>query len=546
MSNSKQTLIRGALTGTFGLLLSKALGILYIVPLTSLAGTGNMAFYSISYTYYNILLNISAAGIPFALNKVASKYYGRNDYKTIMLLRKFTVAWVMAFSFVLAIVFAFSAGPLATLLLESSVNSTDVIALRNIFWILALSVAIVPTLSTIRGFYQSSQNQSYFAISQVIEQVTRIIVLLVLGYIFVKLFSFDSIYAIYAATFAAFVAAIISLIYYFFVDRKEIPKLKKLVNDDIDSDVDLKKLAFEMVGIAIPYVIAAFLGNAKNLINTSFFINYVVENKIYSYDNAKVILSLYQTLALKIIGIPSTLAIGFTGGSIPFIARALEKKDYRQINKYMNQIIMVVSFIGLFLNFLILIFAKPVYFLLYGRDYLELGSYVLQFAVITGVLNIIVPISTNMAIALDLRRKNLIYLVIGLAVKFISFFILISLFAFKGIIYSSALSSILILILNLSAISKNYQVDFKKSIHVLFLICISLLAVNGGVYLMEMILPIPLTSRFITFLYLGFYGIYSLILYYLFSSLFNLPNYLFRLNSKRIIKIIRGRVNAFR
>ena len=47
-NNKKQSLLTGALAGSFGVFLSKALGLFYVVPLNSFAGERNMAFYSIT------------------------------------------------------------------------------------------------------------------------------------------------------------------------------------------------------------------------------------------------------------------------------------------------------------------------------------------------------------------------------------------------------------------------------------------------------------------------------------------------------------------
>ena len=69
MNNNKknQSLMIAALTSSFGIFVSKALGLIYYSPLSSFAGEANMAFYSIAYTYYDLLLKISSAGIPFAI-----------------------------------------------------------------------------------------------------------------------------------------------------------------------------------------------------------------------------------------------------------------------------------------------------------------------------------------------------------------------------------------------------------------------------------------------------------------------------------------------
>ena len=75
----KQSLLIGALTSSFGVFVSKLIGLLYYSPLSSFAGEANMSFYSIAYTYYDLLLKISSAGLPFAIASMVARYYARED-----------------------------------------------------------------------------------------------------------------------------------------------------------------------------------------------------------------------------------------------------------------------------------------------------------------------------------------------------------------------------------------------------------------------------------------------------------------------------------
>mgnify|MGYP003330341672 CR=1 FL=1 len=90
----KKSILVGALTSSFGVFLSKVLGLLYYAPLSSLAGEANMAFYSISYTYYDVLLNISSAGIPFAITTLVSTYIVKNDYRSALFVKRIALIWL--------------------------------------------------------------------------------------------------------------------------------------------------------------------------------------------------------------------------------------------------------------------------------------------------------------------------------------------------------------------------------------------------------------------------------------------------------------------
>ena len=101
----KESLLIGALTSSFGVFVSKALGLLYYSPLSGMAGEENMVFYSVTYTYYDLLLKISSAGIPFAIAALVAKYVAKNDYKTALVVKKLGISLVMGLNVISAIIF---------------------------------------------------------------------------------------------------------------------------------------------------------------------------------------------------------------------------------------------------------------------------------------------------------------------------------------------------------------------------------------------------------------------------------------------------------
>ena len=129
----KQSLLIGALTSSFGIFVSKLLGLLYYSPLSAIAGESNMAFYSIVYTYYDLLLQISQAGIPFAIASLVAKYYAKGDYKTVLLVRKMGTSVVLGLSAATGFFLILMAGPLARQSLGISAPETDILNLKKMF-----------------------------------------------------------------------------------------------------------------------------------------------------------------------------------------------------------------------------------------------------------------------------------------------------------------------------------------------------------------------------------------------------------------------------
>ena len=75
---------------------------------------------------------------------------------------------------------------------------------------LAWAVLIFPSMSVIRGFFQGMSNLKPYAMSQIAEQVIRVIWMLLATFIIMKLGSKDYLSAVTQSTFAAFVGMVAS------------------------------------------------------------------------------------------------------------------------------------------------------------------------------------------------------------------------------------------------------------------------------------------------------------------------------------------------
>ena len=75
-------LVKGTAILTVGLFLSKALGLLYLIPLYAIVGEENIGLYQYAYIPYNIALAIAISGAPLAISKYVSKYNALGDYAT--------------------------------------------------------------------------------------------------------------------------------------------------------------------------------------------------------------------------------------------------------------------------------------------------------------------------------------------------------------------------------------------------------------------------------------------------------------------------------
>ena len=74
VSMQKSGFIKGAFIATLGIVLTKILGIVYVIPFHAIIGEEGGALYGYAYTIYLLFMSLSSAGIPLAISKIVSEY----------------------------------------------------------------------------------------------------------------------------------------------------------------------------------------------------------------------------------------------------------------------------------------------------------------------------------------------------------------------------------------------------------------------------------------------------------------------------------------
>ena len=79
----KNSFVGGTLIATLSIVITKVLGILYVIPFYKMIGVMGSALYSYAYNIYVIFLDISTCGLPIAISKVVNEYetLGEKDKK---------------------------------------------------------------------------------------------------------------------------------------------------------------------------------------------------------------------------------------------------------------------------------------------------------------------------------------------------------------------------------------------------------------------------------------------------------------------------------
>lgn len=535
----KQSLLVGALTSSFGVFISKALGLLYYSPLSALAGEENMVFYSVTYTYYDLILKISSAGIPFAIAALVAKYVAKQDYKTALVVKKLGTSLVMALSFICAIVFVLVSGPLARQSMGSLASQNDIDQLKNLFLILLIAVILVPYLSVIRSYYQGLKRLDLYASSQVLEQLVRVFTIIAGGYIVIKALKLENIWAIYTAIAAAGIAALIAIIFFKFSTKEDDRHFDQLVKSQNGNALASKDVFKEILSLGVPYLLISFFGTSSQIVNTTFFLSYVTTRANMPVNEAKLSLGILQANCSKLMAIPQVLTSGFCAGLVPYLTESLEEGDYKKINKQCSQIIDTVLFILIPVLLIFFFFAKDIYFIMYGNNNLALGTKLFRASCATGLTETVLPILSSIMITLRLKKESVITLIIGAIIKTATFFICVKLLKAYGIVLSTCIASIVCMAIYFVILNNKFDITINKSIKRFLIIIIASLIMVIPCFILHSLIPLEYTSRLTHVGVMMVMGVLMLAIYYLVSVRFSLPQTILGIKDPNVFNIIK-------
>lgn len=419
----KDSFIGGTIATYLILLITKVMGVLYVIPFYKMVGQSGGVLYSYAYNVYNLLLNISTGGIPTAVCIIVAEYntlkmIDEREYFYKVANRVIFILSVIAF--LLMFIFAKQIGQF---LILGVTGTHSIESITLVIRVISFCLLIVPFLSVTRGYLQGNEYIVSSSKSQLIEQFVRIFVVLAASYVALNIFNLNLDIGISFALSGTFVGAIVAYLYLKIKIQKQVIKSKiDHQNLKIDCKVVLKKI----IKHAIPITIVAITQNIYEVIDFKLIIKglYLIG---YSGDNAELVASIAVTWAPKICMIINALALGLTTSIIPFIVSNYVKNERKKLNEKFNQSINIILFAGIPLALFMMIFSKEIYYLFYGESLY--GSVILKVLAIVSIL-------------------FSIHLVINIILQGIKKYKLVYLNTFIGIIMNTLFDIPLILLLN--------------------------------------------------------------------------------------------------
>lgn len=462
-TNQQKQMLLGTAWLTASNFISRFLGAIYIIPWYIWMGKHGAeanGLFTMGYNIYAWFLLISTAGVPVAVAKQVAKYntMDQKDH-SFTLIREF-----LKFMLLLGVIFAVVMYLLSPFFAHvSGVGKELIPVMQSLSW----AVLVFPAMSVIRGFFQGFNNLKPYAMSQIAEQVIRVIWMLLATFFIMKLGTKDYVAAVTQSTFAAFVgmfASMAVLVYFLWKTNLLTSILHKPANS---AEINSRALLVDTIREAIPFIITGSAIQLFQIIDQMTFINTMKWFTNYSNSQLVVMFSYFSANPNKITMILIAVATSIGGVGIPLLTENYVKGDLKAAARLVQDNLSMLLLFLLPATIGSVLVARPLYTIFYGRpDSLALGLFI--FAMLQTTILGIYTVLSPMIQALFQNRKAIIYFGYGVLVKLILQIPFIYLFRAYGPLLATTIGLIVPIILMYQHIRQvtglNQTILFKRSL----------------------------------------------------------------------------------
>lgn len=530
----QNSFLNGAFIATFGIVISKILGMVYVIPFYAIIGGTGGALYGYAYTIYNLFQSLSCAGIPNAISKIISEYHtlGYEDAKEKAFMIGRRLAIIMGFTiFIILFVFA----PVISKAILGDLQGGNTLEdVTMVVRVIATAILIVPTLSIYRGYFEGHKFITPPSLSQIVEQIVRVFIIVLGSFLTIKVFNLSLQTGIGVAVFGATAGAFVAYLY--LLDKMKKNREAFAIAKNVDSKdipkITGKEILKKIFWYALPFIMIDVFKSCYDFIDMVTLVKTMVNDIGYTTVQAENVMSVISTWGNKINMIIVSISTGMIISLIPNLTSASVKGDKKDVNLKINQTLKVLLFISVPMTIGLSLLSIPVWNVFYGSKS-AYGADILKYFVFVALIISSYTALVSIVQVLKYYKEVLISLVVGVCLKLGLNVFLINLFAKLGFVpvYGSITATIIGygvgIILCLFFLKKKCDVKYSDTLKILWKIALANLAMIVVILLFKFIIPMNVTRRLLNIPIIIVYTLLGAGTYFLISKKLNLIDEVF-------------------
>ena len=452
--DAQEQMVAGSAWMTAGSIFSRILGAVYIIPWSIWFGSfflqGN-ALYGKGYNIYSFFLIAAIAGVPSAIAKQVAHYNALNEYGISVRLYQRGLVIAIGTGVAIAALMYFGAN------LFTGGDQNLVPVLHSLAW----AILIIPTMSLTRGYVEGFQQMAPSAISQFVEQLARVVYMLLTAFIIMRVLKGNWVTAVAQSTFAAAVGALCGLLIlgvYYWRRRGYFRSLVRGSNNELV--VPAKQLYGEIVQQAVPFIVLGAGITIFQLIDQYTFAPIMHAAGNYSDAFLNDLFALFGVNANKIIMITISLASALAITVVPLLSEAYTRGNQREISNQLTNAFLMFEFVMIPSSLGMSAVARPLNIVFYGHAQEALGASILAFSSYLAIILGLYTVVSALMQGISQNKRAVKYFVVGTVVKFVAQWPLVYFFGTFGPLLATGLGMLVTCYLIIHSLNQQFGIYY--------------------------------------------------------------------------------------
>lgn len=419
-----------------GSLLLQVIRLVFGIYISNKISTEALGVFGLIMTTYMFGITLAASGVNISCTRVISEEMAfGNDYAIKMSSRK-CITIAMFLSIFASSLFYFNSDFIVTRFFESKVSV-------NIVYLICIALPLISISAALDGYFMAVRRVYKSVIADFIEQISKVIAIIVLFSIYLPLDTLESI--CFALILGDVISELVSFIFLIFAYLFDIKYHFSSSRSNIK-----EAFVFRILRILIPVAFTSYIRSGISTVK-QLIIPSSLKKSGCSTEAALSNYGIISGMAMPIVMFPATILTTVSGILIPEFSRYYVKEDYRKIREYSDKLIIGSFLFACLITVFFWIFGDILATSIYNN--LSVGPYIKVFAALIPFMYVDIIID-NILKGLDAQTDIMIINIIDLLVTTGFIFFFVPILGLKGYIVSIFISEILNLSLSLNRLFK--------------------------------------------------------------------------------------------
>ena len=319
----KSKFIKSTIILIIGGFITKILGMIIKIVLTRTVSTEGIGLYMLVLPTFNLFITLCNLGVPTAITKLVSER--KNNSKKIIIP---TTIIILLYDLLLILIILLISPYLANNLLHNKNTYYPLIAIGTTLPFITIS-------SIIKGYFFGKEKVFPITLSNIIEQLTRLLLTITLVSYMLKYSLITAITTVVLINILSEGLSIIILILF-------LPK-EKIHKEDIHKD---NKLLKEIFDISLPNTGARLIGSITYFLEPIILTN-ILKYVGYTTDYITLEYGIINGYVYPLLLLPSFFTLAISSAILPVVSNYYSNKDYKNTRKKIKQAITFSLLIGI-------------------------------------------------------------------------------------------------------------------------------------------------------------------------------------------------------